>query len=69
MSKEERHRIYEYAMDRKNREIEELKQKILDMEAEHGRHDANVIMAEIGLFIIGAFFGAMLMKSYGWRLL
>lgn len=69
MSKEERHRIYEYAMDRKNREIDELKQKILDMEVERGKHDANVIMAEIGLFIIGVFFGAMLMKTYGWRLM
>lgn len=69
MSKQERHRIYEYAMDRKNREIKALEDKILQMEIERGKHDANVIMAEIGLFIIGAFFGAMLMKSYGWRLM
>lgn len=69
MSKQERHRIYEYAMDRKNREIDELKQKILDMEVERGRHDANVILAEIALFFFGIFIGVMLMKSYGWRLL
>lgn len=69
MSKEERHRIYEYAMDRKNREIQELQDKILNMEVERGKHDANVIMAEIVLFLFGVFVGAALMKSYGWRLL
>ena len=69
MSKEERHRIYEYAMDRKNREIDELKQKILDMQVERGRHDANVILAEIVLFIAGVFVGVILMKNYGWRFL
>ena len=69
MSKEERHRIYEYAMDRKNREIEELNQKILDMQVERGQHDAKVILAEIVLFILGIFVGVILMKQYGWRLL
>lgn len=69
MSKEERHRIYEYAMDRKNREIEDLNQKILDMEVERRRHDTNVIMAEIVLFIFGIFVGVLLMKQYGWRIL
>ena len=69
MSKEERHRIYEYAMDRKNREIEELNQKILDMQVERGQHDAKVILAEIVLFIFGIFVGVILMKQYGWRLL
>lgn len=69
MSKEERHRIYEYAMDRKNREIEDLNQKILDMEVERRRHDANVIMAEIVLFVLGIFVGVILMKQYGWRIL
>lgn len=69
MSKEERHRIYEYAMDRKNREIAELNQKILDMQVERGRHDANVILAEIVLFIAGVFVGVILMKNYGWRFL
>lgn len=56
-------------MDRKNREIDELKQKILDMEVERGRHDAKVILAEIVLFIFGIFVGVILMKQYGWRLL
>lgn len=69
MSKEERHRIYEYAMDRKNREIEELNQKILDMQVERGQHDAKVILAEIVLFILGIFVGVILMKQYGWRLM
>ena len=69
MSKEERQRIYEYAMDRKNREIADLEQKILDMEAARAKHDANVIMAEIVLFIFGIFVGVILMKQYGWRLL
>lgn len=69
MSKEERHRIYEYAMDRKNREIAELEQKILDMQVERGQHDAKVILAEIVLFILGIFVGVILMKQYGWRLL
>ena len=69
MSKEERQRIYEYAMDRKNREIEELKQRILDIEAERAKHDAMVITAEICLFFFGIFVGAMLMRTYGWRLI
>ena len=69
MSKEERQRIYEYAMDRKNREISELNQKILDMEAERHKHDVSVIVAEIGLFFLGIFIGVMLMRTYGWRLM
>ena len=69
MSKEERQRIYEYAMDRKNREIDELNQKILDMQAERAKHDAMVITAEICLFFFGMFVGAMLMRTYGWRLM
>ena len=69
MSKEERQRIYEYAMDRKNREIAELEQKILDMQAARAKHDVNVIMAEIVLFIFGIFVGVLLMKQYGWRLI
>lgn len=69
MSKEERQRIYEYAMDRKNREIEELKQKILDEEAKYAKHSAMVITAEILLFFLGVFVGVILMKAYGWRML
>ena len=69
MSKEERQRIYEYAMDRKNREIEELQQRILDIEAERAKHDAMVITAEICLFFFGIFVGVMLMRAYGWRLM
>ena len=69
MSKEERQRIYEYAMDRKNREIEDLKQKILDIEAAYAKHSAMVIAAEILLFFFGVFVGVILMKSYGWRLM
>ena len=67
MSKEERQRIYEYAMDRKNREIEELNQKILDMEAARAKHDGMIIMAEVLLFFFGMFVGVMLMRAYGWR--
>ena len=55
MSKEERQRIYEYAMDRKNRETEELNQKILDIEADRAKHDGYVIMREILLFFFGMF--------------
>jgi hypothetical protein len=55
-------------MDRKNREIKDLQDKIVEMEEERNRHDANVIVAEICLFLFGVFVGAMLMKSYGWRL-
>jgi hypothetical protein len=69
VSKEERQRIYEYAMDRKNREIAELEQKILDMEAARAKHDGYVIMAEILLFFFGMFVGVMLMRAYGWRLM
>jgi len=68
MSRQEYHRIFEYSMDRKNREIKDLQDKIVEMEEERNRHDANVIVAEICLFLFGVFVGAMLMKSYGWRL-
>ena len=68
MSRQEYHRVFEYSMDRKNREIKDLQDKIVEMEEERNRHDANVIVAEICLFLFGVFVGAMLMKSYGWRL-
>jgi hypothetical protein len=68
MSRQEYHRVFEYSMDRKNREIKDLQDKIVEMEEERSRHDANVIVAEICLFLFGVFVGAMLMKSYGWRL-
>jgi hypothetical protein len=56
-------------MDRKNREIEELNQKILDMEESRAKHDAMVITAEIFLFFFGMFVGVALMRAYGWRLM
>ena len=65
MSREERHRIYEYAMDRKNREMQELRDKIFKMEEERGHHEVNVIIAEILLFLFGVLVGALIMKTFG----
>lgn len=65
MSKEERQRIYEYAMDRKNREMQELKDKIHAMEEEHMTREGQIIVAEIVLFLLGMAIGAVLMRSFG----
>lgn len=59
----------EYIVDRLNHEIAFLKQEIDIMKVERARHDAQVIVAEVVLFLFGILIGAMLMKSYGWRLL
>lgn len=65
MSREERHRIYEYAMDRKNREMEALNEKIRKMQEEHMIREGEIIIAEIALFLLGMLIGAVLMHSFG----
>lgn len=65
MSKEERHRIYEYAMDRKNREMQELKDKIQELEEAHMVREGQIIVAEVVLFLLGMFIGAMAMRAFG----
>jgi len=37
------------------------------MDEKHARFTGNVIIAEISLFLLGMFIGALFMKSYGWR--
>ena len=65
MSKEERHRIYEYAMDRKNREIKALEDVIKELRTDNELHKIDVIVAEIILFLFGMLVGAYLMKIFG----
>ncbi|NDD54846.1 hypothetical protein EBZ39_13445 [bacterium] len=65
MSKEERHRIYEYAMDRKNREIKALEDVIKELRTDNELYKIDVIVAEIILFLFGMLVGAYLMKIFG----
>ena len=65
MSKEERQRIYEYAMDRKNREIKQLEETINELRHAQDRDEKVLIVAEVFLFLLGVIFGALLMKSFG----
>jgi hypothetical protein len=65
VSKEERHRIYEYAMDRKNREMEELKNRIRVLEDEQVIRESQIIIAEVVLFLLGMLIGAVAMHSFG----
>lgn len=48
-------------------EIEQLRETLRRMEEEQSRHTANVIVAEIALFLLGIFIGAAFMYSYGWK--
>jgi len=65
VSKEERQRIYEYAMDRKNREIKQLEETINELRHAQDRDEKVLIVAEVFLFLLGVIFGALLMKSFG----
>lgn len=59
----------EYIVDRKNHEIAFLKKEIEIIRAEREKHDAQVIVAEVVLFLFGVLLGAMLMKMFGAPLL
>ena len=65
MSKEERHRIYEYAMDRKNRELKQLEETIQELRDGNEQDKRLLIAAEVFLFLLGVLFGALLMKTFG----
>ena len=65
MSKEERHRIYEYAMDRKNRELKQLEETIQELRDGNEQDKRMLIAAEVFLFLLGVLFGALLMKTFG----
>ena len=65
MSKEERHKIYEYAMDRKNRELKQLEETIQELRDGNERDKRMLIAAEVFLFLLGVLFGALLMKTFG----
>lgn len=69
MSKEERQRIYEYAMDRKNREMKQLEDMIKEMQKDNEQDKKMLIAAEVFLFLLGVIVGALLMKSFGGGLL
>ena len=59
----------EYILDRKNQEIEFLKNELEIIRAEREKHNAQVIVAEVVLFLFGILLGAMLMKTMGAPLL
>jgi hypothetical protein len=65
MSKEERHRIYEYAMDRKNREMKQLEETIQELRDGNEQDKRMLIAAEVFLFLFGILVGALLMKTFG----
>lgn len=65
MSKEERQRIYEYAMDRKNRELKQLEETIQELRDGNEQDKRMLIAAEVFLFLLGVLFGALLMKTFG----
>lgn len=65
MSKEERQRIYEYAMDRKNREIKQLEEIIKELRETSEQDKKMLIAAEVFLFLVGVLAGALLMKTFG----
>lgn len=65
MSKEERQRIYEYAMDRKNRELKQLEDTIKELQKDNEQDKKMLIAAEVFLFLFGVFVGALLMKTFG----
>jgi len=65
MSKEERQRIYEYAMDRKNRELKQLEDTIKELQKDNEQDKNMLIAAEVFLFLFGVFVGALLMKTFG----
>ena len=65
MSKEERQRIYEYAMDRKNRELKQLEDTIKELQKDNEQDKKMLLAAEVFLFLFGVFVGALLMKTFG----
>jgi len=65
MSKEERQRIYEYAMDRKNRELKQLEDTIKELQKDNEQDKKMLIAAEVFLFLLGVLVGALLMKTFG----
>jgi prefoldin subunit 5 len=65
MSKEERQRIYEYAMDRKNREMKQLEDTIRELQKDNEQDKKMLIAAEVFLFLLGVIVGALLMKTFG----
>jgi hypothetical protein len=65
VSKEERQRIYEYAMDRKNREIKQLEDMINELRHADEQDKKMLMVAEVFLFLLGVIVGALLMKTFG----
>ena len=60
-----RDRRLEYVLDRKEQELRDLRDEILQMIAEQKQAEVTVIIAEIILFLIGMAIGALLMKTLG----
>lgn len=55
----------EYILDRKEWEIRELREKLIEAEEQKAIDESTVIIAEIILFLIGMAIGALLMRALG----
>lgn len=60
-----RDRRMEYVLDRKEWEIRELREKLIEVEEQKAIDESTVVIAEIILFLIGMAIGALLMKTFG----
>ena len=60
MSADERARVFEYILDRKNHDIKQLEQTIQELKDRNIRHDMYVVIAEVLIFAIGIGVGYLL---------
>lgn len=60
-----RDRRLEYVLDRKEWEIRELREKLIEVEEQKAIDESTVVIAEIILFLIGMAIGALLMRTFG----
>lgn len=59
-----RDRRLEYVLDRKEWEIRELREKLLEIEAQRESYNSTVIVAEVILFLLGIAIGALMMRTF-----
>lgn len=60
MSADERARVFEYILDRKNDDIKRLERTIEELKDRNIRHDIYVVVAEVLIFAIGIGVGYLL---------
>jgi hypothetical protein len=60
MSADERARLFEYVLDRKNDDINRLERTIEELRDRNIRHDMYVVIAEVLIFAIGIGVGYLL---------